>query len=122
MKQINLESPAESSGRAGSWTPSENDKFVEGLEKYGKNWARISQFVGTRTPAQAKSRFQKLSIRLHKETKGLLPKTLDLSDELYTIFGISTEKTPETRTIGIQYGEGMYFPGQYIHYTLSLLQ
>lgn len=122
MKQINPESPSESSNRAGSWTACENEKFLEALEKYGKNWSKISQFVGTRTPAQAKSRFQKLSIRLQKETKGLLPKTLHLSDELCTIFGITNEKPPETRTIGIQYGEGMYFPGQYIHYTLSLLR
>jgi SHAQKYF class myb-like DNA-binding protein len=122
MKQINLESPSESSNRAGSWMPCENEKFVEALEKYGKNWSKISKSVGTRTPTQVKSRFQKLSLRLHKETKGLLPKTLHLSDELYKVFGISTEKPPETRTIGIQYGEGMYFPGQYIHYTLSLLK
>ena len=122
MKKISLESPSESSNRAGSWTPCENEKFIEALEKYGKNWSKISQFVGSRTPAQAKSRFQKLSIRLHKENKGFLPKTLDLSDETLKVFGISTEKPPETRTIGIQYGEGMYFPGQYIHYTLSLLK
>ena len=34
------------------WTNSENDKFIEGLEKFGKNWKKISKWIGTKNSKQ----------------------------------------------------------------------
>jgi SHAQKYF class myb-like DNA-binding protein len=40
------------------WTDTEHAAFVVGLNKYGRNWSRISTEVGTRTPVQVCSHAQ----------------------------------------------------------------
>lgn len=54
----------------GRWTKEEHQRFVEGLNKFGKNWKKVEEFVGTRTGAQIRSHAQKFFNRLQKESPG----------------------------------------------------
>lgn len=58
------DSPPKSIGR---WTKEEHQRFVEGLRKFGKNWKKIEEFVGTRSGPQIRSHAQKFFIRLERE-------------------------------------------------------
>jgi SHAQKYF class myb-like DNA-binding protein len=49
------------------WTDEEHDKFLQGLERYGRNWVKVSEIVGTRTTIQVRSHAQKY---LLKENQG----------------------------------------------------
>ncbi|RHZ71113.1 hypothetical protein Glove_262g44 [Diversispora epigaea] len=42
----------------GRWTKEEIKAYNEGLEKFGKNWYKISEFIGTRTPGQCSNRYR----------------------------------------------------------------
>lgn len=55
---------------AGRWTKEEHQRFVEGLEKFGKNWKKVEDYVGTRTGAQIRSHAQKFFNRLQRDTGG----------------------------------------------------
>jgi SHAQKYF class myb-like DNA-binding protein len=43
----------------GRWTKIEQKLFLEALQKYGKNWEKVHQHVGTRTTTQVRSHAQK---------------------------------------------------------------
>ncbi|KAL4467839.1 hypothetical protein ABPG74_013174 [Tetrahymena malaccensis] len=51
----------------GRWTKEEHQKFLEGLNIYGKNWKKVEEHIGTRTGAQIRSHAQKFFNRLEKE-------------------------------------------------------
>ena len=48
-----------------TWTQEEHKKFLEALEMYGKNWAKVTEHVGTRNRSQigshAQAHFKKLA-------------------------------------------------------------
>ena len=46
----------------GRWTKPEQDSFNAAMSIPNKTWAEISELVGTRTPEQCRSHFQKLRI------------------------------------------------------------
>lgn len=50
----------------GRWTDEEHDKFLEALDKFGKNWKRIQDWVGTRSTTQVRSHAQKYFSKLSK--------------------------------------------------------
>ncbi len=54
---------------SGRWSKEEHHRFIEGLTKYGKNWKKVEEHIGTRTGAQIRSHAQKFFIRLTKEFK-----------------------------------------------------
>lgn len=54
----------------GRWTKEEHQRFVEGLNKFGKNWKKVEEFVGSRTGAQIRSHAQKFFNRIQRETPG----------------------------------------------------
>lgn len=39
----------------GRWSDAEHKKFMEGIEKYGKDWKKVEEHVGTRSSTQARS-------------------------------------------------------------------
>ena len=48
----------------GRWSFEEHIKFIEALVDYGKNWKDVQKYVGTRSPAQARSHAQKFLLKL----------------------------------------------------------
>lgn len=52
---------------AGRWGKSEHYRFIEALKKYGKNWKKVEEHVGSRTGAQIRSHAQKFFNRLQRE-------------------------------------------------------
>ena len=53
----------------GRWTSLEHNIFLKELEKYGKNWKRISSLVQTRSPVQIRTHAQKYFLKLAKANK-----------------------------------------------------
>lgn len=39
----------------GRWSKEEHEKFMEGLQMYGKDWKKVQEYVGTRSSTQARS-------------------------------------------------------------------
>ena len=53
----------------GRWSCEEHKKFIEGLMKFGKNWKKVEEHIGTRSGAQIRSHAQKFFKRLEREYK-----------------------------------------------------
>ena len=51
----------------GRWSDSEHNKFMKGLEKYGKDWEAISKFIKSRNVTQIRSHAQKMFIKMKKQ-------------------------------------------------------
>lgn len=45
----------------GAWTDKERSDFREGLRIYGRNWTKIAELIGTRTPTQVRTHNQKVN-------------------------------------------------------------
>ena len=72
---------------AGRWTQDEHKLFLEGLEKYQKQWKLIADLVKTRTVVQIRTHAQKYFQKLNKKNGGkdgsnLLSVSLDVRKEL----------------------------------------
>ena len=52
---------------AGRWTDEEHQRFKEALGKYGKNWKKIQEYVGTRSTTQTRSHAQKYFYKMGKD-------------------------------------------------------
>lgn len=52
---------------SGRWTKEEHKRFVEALKRFGKDWKKVEDFVGTRSSAQIRSHAQKFFNRLQRE-------------------------------------------------------
>lgn len=85
------------------WTKEEHQMFLDGLELFGKNWKEISKYVKSRTSEQCRSHGQKHFIKLQENRVS----KRDMADR-YLSFQLPEK--PEMRSIGIQYGEGVYIP------------
>lgn len=49
----------------------EHFRFIEALQRYGKEWKRVQQHVGTRSSTQARSHAQKFFVKLEKKGQRL---------------------------------------------------
>lgn len=58
---------------AGRWTPSEHERFVKGLELYGREWKKVASLIPSRTVVQIRTHAQKYFQKLAKE-QGLDPR------------------------------------------------
>jgi SHAQKYF class myb-like DNA-binding protein len=56
------------SGResTGRWTKQEHEKFLQGIDKYGKEWKKVAAFVKTRTVMQTRTHAQKFYEKLNQ--------------------------------------------------------
>ena len=50
----------------GRWSKKEHQVFLESFEKYGKNWKKLQDCVGTRSSTQARSHAQKHMAKLNR--------------------------------------------------------
>ncbi len=48
----------------GRWTRAEHQKFMEALEKYGRDWAKIEKKLKTRSLLQIRSHAQKVFLNM----------------------------------------------------------
>ena len=51
----------------GKWTRAEHDRFLRGMELYGRNWSMVHKKVKTRTITQVRSHAQKVFQNMSKE-------------------------------------------------------
>jgi len=54
----------ESIYNTGRWSDDEHKKFMEALLKYGNNWNKVQEFIGTRNSTQARSHAQKFFVKI----------------------------------------------------------
>ncbi len=54
-------------GFQGKWSDEEHRRLLEALGKFGNNWLKVSDYVGTRTRAQARSHTQKYFEKVRQE-------------------------------------------------------
>ena len=54
----------------GRWTKEEQQKFLEALDLFGKDWKKVQAYVGTRTTTQARSHAQKYFAKKDKAKMG----------------------------------------------------
>lgn len=52
--------------RVGRWSDHEHTVFLEGLQKYGKQWKTIANMIGTRTVVQVRTHAQKYFMKAQK--------------------------------------------------------
>lgn len=50
------------------WTQEEHLKFLEGIEKYGKDFKKVAALIKTRSVAQVRSHHQKYRMKIEKKT------------------------------------------------------
>jgi len=66
-KRERSEEPPKKSRAECKWRSEEEDKFLEGLEKFGeKNLDAIAQHIGTRTKVQVRSHLQKYKLKMSR--------------------------------------------------------
>lgn len=70
----------------GRWSQEEHKKFIEAIIKYGNEWKKIKEFIGSRSSTQARSHAQKFFIRLKKK---LFEKKLIVNKQSYDQTSIS---------------------------------
>ena len=50
----------------GRWNRSEQERFMKGLEKHGRDWVKVQKVVRTRTVTQIRSHAQKYFLKMDK--------------------------------------------------------
>lgn len=48
----------------GRWTKSEHDKFMNALQKYGRDWVSVQKAIKSRTLTQVRSHAQKVFLKM----------------------------------------------------------
>ena len=92
MNQLN---PKESNGKRkqaeGKWSRAQHDRFMKGLELYGRNWTNVQKKVKTRSIVQIRSHAQKVFKNMSKEDIDALFQGKDQPteefEEDYTLIG-----------------------------------
>jgi SHAQKYF class myb-like DNA-binding protein len=71
------DSPERGRKRPTAWSPEEEQRFLEALELYGRDWRRAAAHVGTRSASNFRSHAQKYFIKLYKEGRPVPPKVAE---------------------------------------------
>lgn len=64
------------SEKQGRWNEEEHRLFLQGVEKFGKDWKQISTVVLTRTVVQIRTHAQKYFLKLEKKQRAIQPSSL----------------------------------------------
>lgn len=48
----------------GRWSKAEQNRFMQGLAKFGRNWVEVQKVVKTRTLTQVRSHAQKVFLKM----------------------------------------------------------
>lgn len=59
--------------RHGRWSEDEHQQFLNLMQKYGRSWTKISQFMMTRSEPQVRSHAQKHFLRISRLAKQTTP-------------------------------------------------
>lgn len=51
------------------WTEDEHERFLQALEKYGREWKKVEEIVGTKSSVQIRSHAQKYFLKASREDK-----------------------------------------------------
>lgn len=94
----------------GHWSEGEHKLFLEAFELFGKHWSKISKYVKCRTVLQCRSHGQKYLNRLNSNKPTRSERTAESIRSLLHELEQESQYKPEMRSIGVQYGEGMYIP------------
>jgi len=70
----------------GTYSPEEEQRFLEGIELYGRDWKNLTNYIGTRNSKSVRSHAQKHFIKLYREAKPLPPKVRETGSG-YTLSG-----------------------------------
>jgi len=63
-----MQRSVDDASKVGRWTLQEHSKFLIALEMFGKDWRKMSQFIGTRSNVQCRTHAQKHFKRLQTVT------------------------------------------------------
>ena len=70
---------------AGRWTEEEHNRFLEALDKFGKDWKKVQEYIETRNSSQIRSHAQKY---FNKLLKGSEPKKSHILSNKNLLFQI----------------------------------
>ena len=98
----------------GRWHSSEHKRFLEAIIKYGNDWKKVENHIGTRTSSQARSHAQKFFIKLKEEQKkSKISSDIDYSNSTIKTFHDALESmNPEKRENIIKELENVVFDNQ----------
>lgn len=106
----------ESTGR---WTKQEHNKFLQGIEKYGKEWKKVAAFVRTRTVMQTRTHAQKFYEKLSqvalKSTGSPLPSKSTSATKPVIMSQFAASQT-STSTIGTKKLPAIGGPSTFAHH------
>lgn len=52
--------------KSGRWQPEEHQKFLEAIYKFGNEWKKVEEYVGSRSSSQARSHAQKFLVKIKR--------------------------------------------------------
>lgn len=61
----------------GRWTDDEHERFLKGLQLYGRSWKKVKKYVGTRSATQVRSHAQKYFTKFQNSLTGSIGQSKD---------------------------------------------
>ncbi len=94
----------------GRWTKEEHKRFIEALDKFGKNWKKVEAYVGSRTGTQVRSHAQKYFMKTKEDSRSLARPGRDESVSTITVPPAEKSKpdvVPEPKRSAVPQREGL---------------
>ena len=86
--------------KGGRWTKEEHDRFLEALKRYGKDWKKVQEFVGTGTSTQTRSHAQKYFAKCDKAPLNKMSSPIKEIGKIDDLAGVITQVcTPVPSTL-----------------------